>query len=236
MDISVLSEILRGGLDKMKEAQVALVGGHTIDDPELKYGISVTGVVHPDKILTNRGAVSGDKVVLTKPLGTGIVNTAAKGSLAKKESVEEAVASMCTLNRKAAELARGYRIHACTDVTGFGLVGHAAEMLVGSGLGMTIDASSLPLLPGVREYSEIGLLPRGLHRNRDYRLSMFESGGQVPPHIVDAVWDPQTSGGLLLALPLEDAAALVEEMGKSHIAAKVIGTIIEDDKEKIRIE
>jgi selenide,water dikinase len=236
MDISILSDVLRGGLDKMKEAGVTLVGGHSIDDPELKYGISVTGTVHPDHILTNHGAAAGDALVLTKPLGTGIINTAVKRHKASPESEEAAVVSMCALNRRAVELALGYRVHACTDLTGFGLLGHAAEMVVGTGLGMAIDASSVPLLPGVQQYCEMGLLPGGLQRNREYRLPMVEIRDAVPQHVIDVLWDPQTSGGLLIALPSEDAAALVDEMGKSRIAAKVIGTIIESDKEKIIIE
>ncbi len=236
MDISILSDILRGGLDKMKEAGVALVGGHSIDDSELKYGISVTGTVHPDHILTNHGSVAGDVLVLTKPLGTGIINTAVKRHKASPESEEAAVVSMCALNRRAAELALGYRVHACTDLTGFGLLGHAAEMVTGTGLGMTIDVSSVPLLPGVQQYCEMGLLPGGLQRNREYRLPMVEIHDPVPQHIVDVLWDPQTSGGLLIALPSEDAVALVDEMGKSRIAAKVIGTIIKSDQEKLIIE
>jgi selenide,water dikinase len=236
MDISILSDILRGGLDKMKEAGVALVGGHSIDDPELKYGISVTGTVHPEHILTNHGSVAGDALVLTKPLGTGIINTAVKGNKASPESEAAAVASMCALNSRAADVAGGYRVHACTDLTGFGLLGHAAEMLVGTGLAMIVDASSVPLLPGVQQYCEMGLLPGGLQRNREYRLPMVEVRDSVPQHLLDVMWDPQTSGGLLIALPPEEAAVLVDELAKSRIAATVIGTIIENDKEKIIIE
>ena len=147
MSISILGEILVGGLDKIREAGVVLVGGHSVDDPELKYGLSVTGIIHPGKVVTNTGARTGDRLLLTKPLGTGIINTALKGGMAPQETVEKAIRSMVTLNKKASELMVTAEAHACTDVTGFGLLGHACEMVEGASVGMVIHSSAVPYFP-----------------------------------------------------------------------------------------
>ncbi len=236
MDISVLQEILKGGLNKLKEAGVVLVGGHSVEDPELKYGLSVTGTVHPDKVLANQGARAGDRLVLTKPLGTGIINTAVKGNVASPQAVERVVASMCSLNGTAAEIARDHTLHACTDVTGFGLLGHTAEMIQGTGLGIRIHSSALPFFAEAREYSAMGLLPGGLHRNRENRKQMLKIGDGVPQYLVDLVCDPQTSGGLLLAVPDKEAKGLVAKMQNQEIAGTIIGVIFEDVSETIVIE
>jgi selenide,water dikinase len=224
MDISVLNEILKGGLVKIHEADALLVGGHSVDDKELKYGLSVTGVVHPDRVLTNRGARAGDVLALTKPLGTGIVSTALKGGMATDESQKASIAIMTTLNRKAAEAISSLSAHACTDVTGFGLIGHLAEMIQDSDAGAQIRSADIPVLPGVEEYCNQGLLPGGLHRNRDFRASMVEMGNAVPQYLQDVLHDPQTSGGLLVALPAEDAKKL---------QAAVIGEIVSAPSGKI---
>jgi len=202
MDISILHDILLGGLEKMKEAEVTLVGGHSVDDPELKYGLSVTGVIHPDKVLRNKGARTGDKLILTKALGTGIVSTALKGEVVSEELLTLSVESMSTLNRKAAELlVEAGEVHACTDVTGFGFLGHAAEMIEGTDVGVRIFAMSVPVFPGLRELVEMGIVPGGLYRNKNFRMPMVEVDPGCPQWLFDVLFDPQTSGGLLIALP-----------------------------------
>ncbi len=237
MDISILQETLRGGLDKIREADVLLVGGHSVEDTELKYGLSVTGIVHPERVLLNHGAQEGDSLILTKPLGTGIINTATKGKLASDELIEQSVACMTQLNKKAAELLDGYNdIHACTDVTGFGLLGHACEMIERSDWGMVINSHSVPILPGVRGFAETGIMPGGLHRNKDYRVNMVTQKSGCPDWLFDVFFDPQTSGGLLISLPSTDAEHLLKEMkeGGLHDAA-IIGEVSHRVKGKISV-
>jgi len=233
MDLEVLRRILRGGLDKLREADVVLVGGHTVTDPELKFGLSVSGLVHPERVLTNRGARPGDRLVLTKPLGTGIVNTAIKGGVASPEAIAEVIASMSALNRDAAAVVADHPVHACTDVTGFGLAGHAREMIAGSGFGFAIEASSLPFFEPARAYAEMGLLPGGLHRNRNHFAPHVRIEDGVPPHLADLVFDPQTSGGLLLALPSDRAGAALAELLDRGLAAAIIGEVVADPQERI---
>ena len=235
MPIDVLRETLRGGLDKLREAGVALVGGHSVTDPEFKYGLSVTGVVHPDRIWINAGARAGDRLVLTKPLGTGIVNTAIKAGEASVAAVDEVVESMSRLNRDAASVAARFGVRACTDVTGFGLVGHADEMIRGTGLGLRIDAGSLPAFREAREHAAMGFLPGGLQRNRDHWKATLRAAAGIDPFIVDLVCDPQTSGGLLLAIDPGVADALVAAMRDVDVPAVAIGTFVEDPKERIEL-
>ncbi len=235
LDLSVLGDILRGGQDKLREAEVALVGGHSIADPELKFGVSVTGVVHPDQLWTNLGARAGDRVVLTKPLGTGIVNTALKAKQASAEAVTASIDTMRALNRDAAEIAREFDPHACTDVTGFGLVGHAVEMLDASGLCLRIDTEALPRLPEVDRYSNQGLMPGGLHRNRDFYKERIRVEQGVAQEMLDLVFDPQTSGGLLIAVAPQDAETMVARMNTRGVSAAIIGEII-DTPDPILIE
>ncbi len=226
MDISVLREILRGGLDKLREAEVALAGGHTVEDEELKYGLAVTGLVHPEKVLTNRGARDGDALVLTKPLGTGIINTAMKAEMAPGDMVDTVVATMASLNRKAAEVMASFEVHACTDVTGFGLLGHACEMIEDSDVGLILHSWKIPVFAGVSELCEMGLLPGGLHRNREFREAAVTLESGVPQAIADVLYDPQTSGGLLIALPGADASELVLRLHGAGISdAAVIGEV-----------
>ncbi len=235
MEISVLRDILRGGIDKMREANVLLVGGHSVDDDELKYGLSVTGTVHPEKVTLNRGARPGDALILTKPLGTGIINTALKANMASDELVDNATESMVKLNKRAAELmAQSVVVHACTDVTGFGLLGHAAEMIEGSDAGMIIDSSSIPMLGDIKEFVDMGIMPGGLHRNRTFRLSIVEKRATCPDWIFDVMFDPQTSGGLLVSLPHKDAVELCTKMNDEGITdAAIIGTVTDEPKGKI---
>jgi selenide,water dikinase len=172
MDLSVLRQIIQGGLDKLREAHVVLVGGHSVEDDELKYGLSVTGFIHPDRVLTKKNLRPGDRLILTKPLGTGVVNTAIKGGLASKEITDRVTRLMAELNRIAAEVMGRYPVHACTDITGFGLLGHLAEMVVDSGLGVRLKAESIPILPQALEYAGMGLFPAGAYKNREFRECM----------------------------------------------------------------
>lgn len=237
MDIAVLHEILRGGLEKLREAGAALAGGHTVEDPELKYGLSVTGIVHPDCVLTNQGARPGDRLILTKPLGTGIVNTAIKGELASEGAIAEIIASMATLNRVAAEVMGRYDIHACTDITGFGLVGHVGEMVAGSGVAARLSAARLPYFASAAEYAAMGLLPAGLHRNREYCAPLTVEQEGVPLEIADLLYDPQTSGGLLIALAEPDSESLLQALHEAGIpAAAIVGQVDESAPGKVIVE
>jgi selenide,water dikinase len=228
MDVQILRDILRGGLDKLREAGVLLIGGHSVEDDEPKYGLAVTGVIHPDKVLFNKGARPGDILILTKPLGTGIVATALKGGLADTALVARSVACMTTLNKKAAELmAEMEDIHACTDVTGFGFLGHALEMAEASGVGMRIRAAAVPCFPGIRHFVEEGIVPGGLIRNRKFREKQLEITPECPDWLVDILFDPQTAGGLLISLPDPQAADLLNRMHAAGIAeAAIVGEVI----------
>ena len=237
MDISILREILTGGLDKMREAGVVLVGGHSVEDNELKYGLSVTGVIHPDRVIMNQGAKVGDKVILTKPLGTGIISTALKGGEASEQAVAKSVSSMATLNRKASELMLTVDVHACTDITGFGLLGHACEMIEGTDVGMIIHSDAVPYFPEAKEYAEMGMVPGGTARNRDFRLKMVDIDKNVSKVMVDILFDPQTSGGLLMSVPAADAEPLVKRMHREGIkAAALIGEVVAKPKGRIVVK
>jgi len=237
MDIAILREILQGGLNKMQEAGVLLIGGHSVEDDELKYGLSVTGVIHPDKVLLNRGGRAGDKLILTKPLGTGIVSTALKGGMADEALVAKSIKAMTTLNKTAAELMSEMPdVHACTDVTGFGLLGHAAEMIDGADVGMVIRSSSVPFFSEIRDFIEMGVVPGGLHRNRTFRNHMIDIGPGCPDWMVDIFFDPQTAGGLLIAVSENRAEHLIKKMhARGIVEAAVIGEIVADSKGRIRL-
>ncbi len=234
MDMSILREILTGGLDKMREAGVVLVGGHSVEDAELKYGLSVTGVIHPDRVIMNNGAQAGDKLILTKPLGTGIISTALKGGEASEQAVAKSVSSMTALNKKASELMLAVAVHACTDITGFGLLGHACEMIEGTDVGMIIHPDAVPYFPEAKEYARMGMVPGGTTRNRDFRIKMVDIDKSVSKVIVDILFDPQTSGGLLMAVPAPEAETLLKRMHRSGIvAAALIGEIVAKPKGRI---
>jgi selenide,water dikinase len=236
MDISILQEILKGGLEKMREAGVLLVGGHSVEDNELKYGLSVTGTIHPEKVLKNKGASIGDKLILTKPLGTGIINTAVKGGVADERSTAQSIECMITLNKKAAELMTEAEVHACTDVSGFGLLGHACEMIEGEDVGMVIHSSAVPLLPGTEEYATMGLIPGGTIRNRDFRLPMIERAAGISDEQLLILFDAQTSGGLLISVPATNAPILLNKLHREGVKkAAIIGEIIEEPAGKIII-
>ncbi len=237
MDISVLREVLEGGLEKMQEAGVALVGGHTIEDEELKYGLSVTGTIHPQRLITRAGAKAGDKLILTKPLGTGIVNTALKGGLADEETVAKVTRYMVTLNNRASELMQEIGVNACTDVTGFGLLGHACEVSQNSGVGMRIYAASVPVFAEAVEFARMGLVPGGTHRNREFRSSMIEIVGELPDYMQDVLFDAQTSGGLLISVSAAKADLLLARLHEAGVVeACIIGEVVDQPRDRIIIE
>lgn len=234
LDMSILREILRGGLDKMQEAGVALMGGHSVVDPEMKYGLSVTGVVHPQKLLTNSGTRIGDSLVLTKPLGTGVMSTALKNRLVDDETFEPVRKSMTALNKTAAEWMLELGAHSCTDVTGFGLIGHAAHLIQEGRTGLELDFESIPRFPDVMEFLKKDVCPGGLGRNREFSAPQVEFKDNLPQYKRNLLFDPQTSGGLLIALPPEAAEKLVKQLHKAGIeAAAIIGKVIESPQHKI---
>lgn len=225
--LDILARILEGGLSAMKDAGVQLLGGHSIDDPELKYGLSVTGIVHPDKVLRNNGLKTGDSLVLTKPLGTGIIATAVKAGLADPEIVKGFIKSMGTLNMHAAGIMVKYNVNACTDVTGFGLAGHILEMAEGTELSVIVNSANIPLLDGACVNASMGLIPGGLYRNKKYVGERCFIENDVKSEISDIVFDPQTSGGLLISLPRNDAILMVNEMHEAGIKdASIIGEVV----------
>ncbi|MFH1130090.1 MAG: selenide, water dikinase SelD [Pseudomonadota bacterium] len=214
----------------------ALAGGHSVEDPELKYGLSVAGLVHPDKLLTKRGARPGDKLILTKSIGTGIVATAVKQKKASKEAQTQAEISMLQLNRKAAEILADFKVNACTDVTGYGLLGHLCEMFFGQGIGARIQAAAVPMLPGTIDYAAQGMVPGGLGRNREFRVSMVDIDPSVHATILDVLFDPQTFGGLLIAVAPKDVDALLNCLKKKvNPKTEVIGEIIDEKRERILV-
>jgi selenide,water dikinase len=234
MEMSVLRQIIQGGLDKMKEAGVVLVGGHSVEDKELKYGLSVTGFVHPDHVLTKKALNVGDRLILTKPLGTGIINTAIKGGIASTEAIEFVTHLMATLNRDAAQVMKGFPVHACTDITGFGLIGHIAEMVVDSEFGISLWSEKIPIIPEALDYAAMGLVPAGAYNNRRFREGMVDISPSVKQAVLDILYDPQTSGGLLICVERESAGALVNELKKKGIDdAAVIGEVLTEPKERI---
>jgi selenide,water dikinase len=236
LDISVLKDILRGGADKMREARVVLVGGHSVEDAELKYGVSVTGTVHPKRLVTNAGARARDKLVLTKPLGTGIICTAIKAGVADQETVTKASAYMAALNDKASELMQEVGVHACTDITGFGLIGHAWQMADNSGVGIWFDSASIPFLPKADELAKMGFCPAGLHRNREFYSKSVEFAGQVPECAHDVLFDPQTSGGLLISLAPQAAQRLLDRLLRANVKdAAIIGEVVSGPAGKILV-
>jgi selenide,water dikinase len=233
---SILKEILLGGLSKMDEAGVALVGGHSIEDLEIKYGLAVTGVVHPKKILTNAKAKGGDKLILTKPLGTGIISTALKGGMASEEAVQRIVESMVTLNRKASESMQASGAHACTDITGFGFIGHALEMAIASQVGIVIQSKTIPIFPEAVEYTKLGLIPGGAYSNRDFFSCRVEAHSNLPIYLTDILYDPQTSGGLLISLAPSEADRLAENLKREgNVYSTIVGEVVEEPRGKIQI-
>lgn len=232
-----LREMLAGGAATLAEADTVLLGGHSVEDDELKYGLSVTGFVHPAKILTNQGLRAGDCLVLTKPLGTGIINTAIKGGLASEATIRQVTELMATLNRKAADIMTEFTVSACTDVTGFGLLGHIAEMICGTGKGVVIDVNKVPVLAEAYAFGAMGFVPVGAHKNREFRKNMVLAAADFDPVLRDILYDPQTSGGLLIGCAEKDAPALVRRLQNEGIeTAAVIGFVTERLKNTIQLQ
>lgn len=234
-NLEILESILQGGLAKMQEAGCTVIGGHSIADEEIKFGYAVTGLINPNRILTNSGARPGDRLLLTKRLGTGVIGTALKKSRASEESLHAAVESMRTLNREAGELALKYEIHAATDITGFGLLGHAREMATGSGVSLVIDSSQVEFLPGALDAAREGYLPGGLKRNIEFISGCVEFSDGIPEPVRNLLYDPQTSGGLLVSCSAPDAPRLLNELLERHISAREIGTVTEKTKPLISV-
>ena len=230
--IDVLKEIIRGGIDKIREAGASLLGGHSVDDPEIKYGLSVTGIVHPDKILRNVGAQPDDLLIVTKPLGTGIVNTGIKGDATTPASIKQVTEVMAALNARAAEVMRGVRVHAATDVTGFGLAGHLTEMIK-EHIGAELYVSKLPHFSEAKALAKAGFLPGGLYRNRDFYGKCVI--GEPQGFYYDLIFDPQTSGGLLFAIPPDDLATLEKLASTRGVSLWVIGKFVAEPKGKIAL-
>ena len=227
-----MREVLRGGYTKAAEAGVIISGGHTIRDPEPKYGLSVTGFAHPDKIRLNCTPRAGDVLILTKALGTGIISTANKADMVSEETYAKAVAQMAELNRAGSEIAGKYDVHSITDVTGFGLMGHTGEMANGGNVTAVIESANVPLLPEVLSLAEIGILPEGMYRNRAFAECRVDPG-EAELWQQDLLYDPQTSGGLLLAVDPADAAALEQALRAAGLPASIVGEFL--PKQEIEI-
>lgn len=237
LEPKVLEEILKGGYDKVEEAGAILVGGHSVSDDEPKYGLSVTGYVEPDQVYTNKNAKAGDLLILTKPLGLGIVNTAIKGELADEETYQEAVKVMTSLNKfgqEAIEKTRG--VNSVTDITGFGLLGHAFEMAEGSKVSIKIDHKKVPIIGRAVEYAEMGLIPIGAYDNKKFIEGEISFKEDVPTPIKDILYDPQTSGGLLISVERDKAKDLLEALEASPTKYALIGEVVEKEEDYLIIE
>ena len=236
LDPEILGDILAGGAAKVKEAGAVLVGGHSVQDDEPKYGLCVSGFVHPDKIFKNYGCKPGDVLVLTKQIGSGIINTAIKGELASEEAIEETQMVMASLNQKAKRVAEHYDISACTDITGFGLLGHCVEMAGASDVTFEINVKDIAYLKDAYEYAKMGLVPAGAYKNRGYSIDKVDTGS-VEETYIDLLYDPQTSGGLLFSVHEEDLEKILKDFEEVGMETKVsvIGRVAEKSDKLIRL-
>jgi selenide,water dikinase len=232
---ALLADILRGGLDKVREAGIDILGGHSIDDHEPKYGLAVTGTVHPDRVRRNRGGRAGDRLVLTKPLGTGVISTAIKHQVAPAEAEAAAVESMLRLNRDAADAMALVEVHAATDVTGFGLLGHLHSMARASGVAARIEAASVPILPGAERLADAGEVPGGTRSNQRFLASRVRWPDQLPAARQTLLCDAQTSGGLLLAVPEKELDRLLSALEARRVPGAVIGQLTEGEAGSIQV-
>ncbi len=236
LDPEILGEILAGGADKVKEAGAVLVGGHSVQDDEPKYGLCVSGFVHPNKIFKNYGSRPGDVLILTKQVGSGIVNTAIKAGMASEEAVKEAVTVMSALNKKGKEVVEQYPVTACTDITGFGLLGHCAEMASASGVTFELQVEDVAYLKEAASYAKMGLVPAGAYKNREYSGGQVDTGC-VDEHYIDLLYDPQTSGGLLISVAPEYVDDIMSAFEEKNMDTKVslIGKVVEKGEKLIRL-
>lgn len=231
----VLQGIMEGGADKVREAGAIIAGGHSIEDSEPKYGLCVSGFIHPDAVWSNATAKPGDVLILTKPLGSGILNTAAKADLLTEEQMQPAIDTMRMLNKSARDVAQGFSIHACTDITGFGLLGHAGEMAQGSGVTLALRAGSIPLLPEAYDMAAMGIIPGGAYENRDYLEGIVKMDPDVALPLQDILYDPQTSGGLLFAAGADEADALLAKLEETCPQAAIIGQVVQRRERAIEV-
>ncbi len=236
-DLEILERILAGGLSKMIEAGCTVIGGHSIRDEETKFGYSVTGTVHPKRVLANAGAQPGDALLLTKALGTGVISTAIKKGKAEPQWIDAAVRSMTTLNKAAADVIResAFRIHAMTDITGFGLIGHAREIAMASGVSLELRASAIPLLDGALECVRAGYIPGGLNNNRDFAECAVEFSAGVSQEVRTMLFDPQTAGGLFISVASDDAVELTAALAAKDVRAVEVGRVVERTNPLIRV-
>jgi len=233
--IGILEKILQGGLAKMQEAQCTVIGGHSIGDDEIKFGYAVTGVVNPQRVWANAGARAGDRLVLTKRIGTGIIGTAIKKGSASDESIQAVVESMSTLNRVASEVALQFPVHGATDITGFGLLGHAREMAKGSKVSLILDRTGIEFLPGALEYARQGFLPGGLKRNIEFIAGCVEFADGISDEVRNLLFDPQTSGGMLFSVEGHESANLVKSLAQRGVPAQELGEVVEKTHPLIRV-
>jgi selenide, water dikinase len=236
MDKMILRSILEGGLEIIHKAGAIMVGGHSIEDPELKYGLSVTGTVHPDRLLTNAGAKPGDRLVLTKPLGTGVLATALKGRMLDDITTRKVTEIMAALNKDAAEVMEGIGVSSCTDITGFGLLGHALEMAKASNVGMRIYADKVPVIPEALTFASMGMVPVGSHLNQKFCSHHLDISPSVDQLLVNILSDAQTSGGLLISIPEHRCNELIERLQERKVpAASIIGEVLSEPSKVIQI-
>jgi len=234
-DLEILGQILAGGLSKMMEAKCTVIGGHSVRDPEIKFGYAITGAVHPEHVLTNANAQVLDSLILTKPLGTGVISTAIKKGEAKPAWIDAAVKSMTTLNMAGIEAAKDFRVHSATDITGFGLIGHLREMAMGSKVSIRLHAGSVPFLEGALDCVKAGFVPGGLKANREFAECTVGYEGDIPEEIKTMLFDPQTAGGLLLSVAAEDARPLMEKLLATGVPAALIGEVLPQSKPLLRV-
>ena len=235
LDISIMRDILAGGYDKVREAGAVIAGGHTIADPTPKYGLCVSGFAHPNEILSNSNAKTGDILILTKPLGIGIMNTAAKAELLTESKIKEVASIMTTLNKYAKECASGLHVNSCTDITGFSLIGHSYEMASGSNKTIEIFSDAVPIIDGALEYAKMGIIPEGMYNNFDYLKDKFTLASNITQELQDVLIDPQTSGGLLLSIPEKNVKEFLSRIEMFTPYAKVIGQVVDNGDKPIII-
>lgn len=233
---SIMHDTLQGGYSKIKEAGAVVAGGHTIADPTPKYGLCVSGFAHPKDILTNSNAKTGDVLVLTKPIGVGILNTANKAELLTQDKIKEVTNIMTTLNKYAKESFKGLTVHACTDITGFSLIGHGYEMAGGSNKTIELFSNNIPIIPDALEYAKMGILPEGMYNNLEYLKDIFRITNGVTQEMQDVLLDPQTSGGLLLSMPEKDAKEYLSRMEIYTPYTRIIGQVIDKQDYSIIIK
>ncbi len=235
LDKSILADILAGASDKVKESGATLVGGHSIDDQEPKFGLSVTGTIHPDRIRSNAGAKAGDRLILTKPIGVGILTTAIKQGILEKEDLDEVMNVMATLNKTAAEVMEKYTVNACTDVTGFGLLGHTMEIAKGGNVGVTVISQDVPVLSRARELAEQNIIPGGTRKNRQWLADDIDYANDISELDQLILCDAVTSGGLLISVPEAEADALQSELLENNVQSAIIGNVTSENAGRIQV-